>query len=130
MGREVTVADAQIGQRIRAKRVALGMSQTALANAIGVTFQQVQKYEKGLNRVASSRLQALASALHWSIPDLLGEEGDAASTPLPNLSRADHQLLAAFHQLPKDAQASLLALARGMAAAANARNATASMPET
>ncbi len=122
MGREVTEVDAQIGFRIRAKRVALGMSQTALADAIGVTFQQVQKYEKGANRIASGRLSALASALNLSITDLLGAEENEASTPLPNLSSADHQLLAAFHKVPKDAQASLLALVKGMAAVVDGRS--------
>jgi transcriptional regulator with XRE-family HTH domain len=122
MGREVTEVDAQIGQRIRARRIALGMSQTALAEAIGVTFQQVQKYEKGANRVASGRLQALASALNLSISDLLGTAESEGSAPMPNLSRADHQLLAAFHKLPKDARASLLALTKGMAAVVKGRS--------
>ena len=52
-----------IGAQIRALRVAAGMSQTALGEAIGVTFQQVQKYEKGKDRIAASTLQVLAAAL-------------------------------------------------------------------
>ena len=55
--------DAVIGQRIRAQRLNCHMSQTELANALGVTFQQVQKYEKGVNRVGSGRLQQIAEAL-------------------------------------------------------------------
>ena len=55
--------DVVVGGRIRLRRKILGMSQSALARALGVTFQQVQKYEKGGNRVSASRLQAVASVL-------------------------------------------------------------------
>jgi len=55
--------DVVVGGRIRLRRKILGMSQSALAQALGVTFQQVQKYEKGGNRVSASRLQAVASVL-------------------------------------------------------------------
>lgn len=48
--------DIHVGKRLRQKRTILGMSQEALGNAIGVTFQQVQKYERGANRMGSSRL--------------------------------------------------------------------------
>ena len=60
--------DVHVGARIRSRRTLLGMSQTALADAIGLTFQQVQKYERGANRVSSSRLVDMASALDVSIP--------------------------------------------------------------
>jgi transcriptional regulator with XRE-family HTH domain len=53
--------DVQVGKLIRAQRQAIGWSQTQLADAIGLTFQQVQKYEKGFNRVGSSRLVQIAS---------------------------------------------------------------------
>ena len=53
--------DAMVGARIRMFRVNRGMSQTVLAEKIGVTFQQVQKYEKGANRVGASRLSQIAS---------------------------------------------------------------------
>lgn len=48
--------DVHVGSRVRARRNALGLSQTALANQVGLTFQQIQKYEKGANRVGASRL--------------------------------------------------------------------------
>ena len=48
--------DVAVGHRIRIQRLASGMSQSALADQLGVTFQQVQKYEKGVNRVGASRL--------------------------------------------------------------------------
>ena len=55
--------DVHVGSRIRLRRTLLGMSQERLAEAIGLTFQQVQKYERGANRVGSSRLFDLARVL-------------------------------------------------------------------
>jgi len=54
--KSATNVDQQVGARIRARRQALQISQMALGDSLGVTFQQVQKYEKGTNRVSSSRL--------------------------------------------------------------------------
>jgi transcriptional regulator with XRE-family HTH domain len=61
-GRGTTPVDAHIGQKIRARRNLLGLSQTELADAAGITFQQIQKYEKGVNRVGASRLQQFSDA--------------------------------------------------------------------
>ena len=55
--------DKHVGNRIRLRRLDIGCSQTKLAKAVGVTFQQVQKYEKGTNRIAASRLYKLAKIL-------------------------------------------------------------------
>ena len=55
-----TSTDAHVGSRIRLRRTMLGMSQERLGEALGVTFQQVQKYERGVNRVGASRLYDLA----------------------------------------------------------------------
>jgi len=55
--------DAHVGVRMRQRRTLLGMSQTRLGDAVGLTFQQVQKYERGSNRVGSSRLYEFAKAL-------------------------------------------------------------------
>jgi transcriptional regulator with XRE-family HTH domain len=60
--------DVHVGARIRLRRTLLGISQSALAEAIGLTFQQVQKYEKGMNRVSSSRLVDMANALDVAVP--------------------------------------------------------------
>ena len=62
-GRGVTPVDVYIGQKIRTRRNLLGLSQTELADSAGITFQQVQKYEKGTNRVGASRLQQFSEAL-------------------------------------------------------------------
>jgi transcriptional regulator with XRE-family HTH domain len=61
--RSATAVDTHIGQKIRARRTLLGLSQTELADAAGITFQQVQKYEKGTNRVGASRLQQFSETL-------------------------------------------------------------------
>ncbi|HEY1474330.1 MAG TPA: helix-turn-helix transcriptional regulator [Pseudolabrys sp.] len=55
--------DKYVGSRVRMRRKILGMSQTKLADAIGLTFQQVQKYEYGTNRIGSSRLMQMANVL-------------------------------------------------------------------
>jgi transcriptional regulator with XRE-family HTH domain len=60
--------DKHVGARIRMRRLTLGMSQTTLGDALGVSFQQVQKYEQGTNRVGASRLQQIATALQVPIP--------------------------------------------------------------
>src|SRR5215208_3317394 len=56
--------DAHVGSRLRLRRIEQGMTQEKLADAFGLTFQQVQKYEKGANRMGSSRLQHAASILN------------------------------------------------------------------
>lgn len=55
--------DVLVGQRIKHRRIQLGLSQGKLGDAVGVTFQQIQKYEKGTNRVGSSRMIEIATAL-------------------------------------------------------------------
>ena len=59
--------DVEVGQRIRIQRLAAGLSQSELAERIGVTFQQVQKYEKGMNRVGAGRLTKIARVLNVPI---------------------------------------------------------------
>jgi transcriptional regulator with XRE-family HTH domain len=55
--------DKHVGQRLRVRRSLLGLSQEKLADAVGVTFQQIQKYERGTNRISASRLLAFSQAL-------------------------------------------------------------------
>ena len=71
--------DIQIGQRIRAQRLNSGMSQTDLADRLGVTFQQVQKYEKGLNRVGAGRLEQIAEAVGVTPAFFFDGAGDRVS---------------------------------------------------
>jgi len=65
--RSANVIDRKIGQRVRSRRLEIGMSQEKLAELLGVTFQQVQKYEKGVNRIAASRLHDISTALDMPV---------------------------------------------------------------
>jgi transcriptional regulator with XRE-family HTH domain len=65
--RAANAIDRKLGQRVRTRRLEIGMSQERLAELLGVTFQQVQKYEKGVNRIAASRLHDIAAALELPV---------------------------------------------------------------
>ena len=65
--------DIALGTRVRLRRKEMGMSQDQLARAVGITFQQVQKYEHGTNRISFSRLVEIAEALSCSVADLVGD---------------------------------------------------------
>ena len=71
--RAVSDLDRSIAQRIKDIRLKQNVGQVALAESIGVTFQQVQKYESGRNRVAASRLYLIAGALDTPIEEFFGE---------------------------------------------------------
>ena len=80
--------DKHVGARVRMRRLMLGTSQTKLADAVGLTFQQIQKYEKGTNRISASRLQQIAGVLQVpvgfffeGIPNLSGLPKGTASMP-------------------------------------------------
>jgi transcriptional regulator with XRE-family HTH domain len=60
--------DKHVGNRVRMRRMMLKMSQEKLGNAVGLTFQQIQKYEKGANRIGASRLQQIAQVLSVQVP--------------------------------------------------------------
>ncbi|WP_246692770.1 helix-turn-helix domain-containing protein [Methylobacterium sp. WL64] len=99
-----TEADRAIGSRIAALRAAQGLSQTTLGHAIGVSFQQVQKYEKGRNRVGASRLQMIADLLKVpvetffadKVPAEAGTESIQALFDDPEIM----DLVAAFRSIP------------------------------
>jgi transcriptional regulator with XRE-family HTH domain len=101
--------DIEVGHRIRIERLARGLSQTALANQLGVTFQQVQKYEKGVNRVGAGRLTKIAQVLgievgaFFSGKDVLDAErsqvvGEASPLKLLTVSGA-FRLLRAYGEI-------------------------------
>lgn len=111
--------DVAIGARIRLRRKSLGISQGGLAEQIGVSFQQVQKYERGANRVSGSTLVAIAGALDTTVGWLVGEDGqlsDAGEEILAALAVSGApDLLAAFAAIPRaSARNALIALAREM----------------
>jgi transcriptional regulator with XRE-family HTH domain len=77
--------DALIGMRLRVARLSAGLSQTVVADHLGITFQQVQKYERGANRIAATTLNNVAALFGVSILYFLEEgsgEGPAAEVPL------------------------------------------------
>ncbi|MET3969077.1 helix-turn-helix transcriptional regulator [Bradyrhizobium sp. S3.9.1] len=84
----VTPVDAYIGEKIRGYRNKRNVSQEELGRMLGVSFQQIQKYEKGANRVTSSRLQQIAKIFECDVADLLPEQkkGKKIQT-LSNLDR-------------------------------------------
>ncbi|WP_293366472.1 helix-turn-helix transcriptional regulator [Phenylobacterium sp.] len=98
--------DVAIGQRIRERRRSLSLSQSGLAEAVGVTFQQIQKYERGANRISFSRLVEIAGALRCELGELT--EGLYAKTSGDELGRLNTllatpgalEMLEAFVALP------------------------------
>jgi transcriptional regulator with XRE-family HTH domain len=106
-GRRPNQTDVAVGQRIRTFRQAANLSQTELADQIGVTFQQVQKYENGTNRVGTGRLMHIARALDVPITaffDRLAKpahKGQANTARMAELSGipAARKLLGAFAKI-------------------------------
>ena len=85
--RSAGVADIEMGRRIRLRRRETGISQTKLAGRLGLSFQQVQKYEKGISRVGAAQLQQIAKMLGVDIPffyDGGGKEPDVDSMLVVN----------------------------------------------
>lgn len=82
--------DKHVGSRVRMRRMMLGMSQEKLGDALGLTFQQVQKYEKGTNRIGASRLQQISHILQVPVsfffdgaPTVSGRPGGVEEAPSP-----------------------------------------------
>ena len=80
--RAPNAVDRHVGQRIRIRRIQVGISQTELANALGLSFQQIQKYERGSNRISIGTLSQIATALRTTIPFFLLD-----APKLPRISR-------------------------------------------
>ena len=107
----MTTADdfnARLGAAVRARREARGLTQAELGKALGVTFQQVQKYERGTNRIAAATLAKIADALDTPASDLMGEPPMDADLP------GARALLVEWATLAPDQRAALLIVARGM----------------
>src|SRR5260221_9915853 len=105
--------DKHVGSRVRMRRLMLDMSQTDVADALGLTFQQVQKYEKGKNRIGASRLQHISQILQVPVafffegaPHEHGQRRASNGAPSPQyvadyLATSDGiQLTRAFMQIP------------------------------
>lgn len=119
--------DVAAGIRIRLRRKTLGISQETLADPLGISFQQIQKYEKGANRVSLSMAVGIAAALQTSVGYLVGEIenpdilGNAAALGLGSdsitflMSTHGIEMSAIFEKIPLDQRRALLNLMRSMA---------------
>jgi transcriptional regulator with XRE-family HTH domain len=102
--------DVHVGSRIRLRRNMLGLSQEKLGENLGITFQQIQKYEKGTNRVGASRLQAISAILNVPVSfffedapgsNPVGQEGFAEATYVVDFLNSNEgvQLTRAFTKI-------------------------------
>ena len=83
--------DRHIGQRVRERRIILGLSQTVLAEGLGISFQQLQKYETGFNRIGAGRLYGCAELLGVR-PEYFFEELEGSDSGTPGETRSDEAL--------------------------------------
>ena len=112
--------DIALGVAIRMRRRMLGRSQDDLARACSVSFQQIQKYENGTNRVSFSRLVQIAAALNCSVrqlldyvdPRVLGESNGPPTRPLSGSIDHTRDLLDAYARLPEASQTKLIEFIR------------------
>lgn len=81
--------DVHVGKRVRLRRTMLGLSQEKLGDSLGITFQQIQKYEKGSNRIGASRLQQLSEILKTPISFFFEEVPGSEKAAIEGMSEAD-----------------------------------------
>ena len=122
------VVDVHVGQRIRHRRWTIGMTQQQLADSVGIKFQQIQKYETGMNRVSASRLWDIASALGVPIAFFfegmgaqLSEGAEHAGVDMPADLLTDREaleLLRSYYAIPEAQRRRLFDLARVLSDAA------------
>lgn len=115
--------DIAVGQRLRQRRLLVGQTQEQLAESIGVTFQMVQKYEKGACRVGASRLSQIARALAVPVAYFF-DNGKTVGKVAEDAARLDDDiltqketidLLKAYYALPEAARKGILTMAKGLA---------------
>ena len=113
--------DIALGAAVRIRRRTIGISQEALAEQCGVSFQQIQKYENGANRISFSRLMQIARALKCRVVDLMDvlDGPDRETTGDLNLltrmrTPGAIELLAAYELMAPDARSSLISLLRAV----------------
>jgi transcriptional regulator with XRE-family HTH domain len=119
--------DVALGAAVRIRRRTIGISQEALAEQCGVSFQQIQKYENGANRISFSRLVQIARALKCRVVDLMDvlDGPDRETTgDLDLLTRMRTpgaiELLAAYELMPPEARTSLVGMLRALTTQADA----------
>ena len=123
---QVLGVDQHVGHRVRLRRKILGLSQTALGDALGVAFQQVRKYERGANRISASTLYRLARVLEVDVSFFFedlpaeGEDVQTPDVPVSDLygSAEIVRLLSVFHRIPdQSVRESVVNLARELSSA-------------
>ena len=117
--------DVHVGARLRLRRLQVGMNQGALARAIRVTFQQVQKYERGANRLSASRLYAACGVLRvkpgYFFEELTTQEpddgraGDDEGSPAPLMTQQSLELVMLLPEVDPEVRGALLRLVRILA---------------
>ncbi len=114
--RGVVDADRNVGTRIRERRITLGLTQQQLAELVGVTYQQVHKIEKGINRVSAGRLAHIAEALGAPV-GLFFDEDDSSDDMGSEGGEHERQriMMRDWNTLPREQQTTLCALVRAMA---------------
>ena len=113
--------DIALGAAVRIRRRTIGMSQEALAEQCGVSFQQIQKYENGANRISFSRLVQIARALKCRVTDLMDVFDGADSETAQDLDMLTRlrtpgalELLSGYERLTPDARSALIQLLRAL----------------
>ncbi len=115
--------DVHVGKRIRHRRWMVGMTQQKLADMVGIRFQQIQKYETGMNRVSASRLWDIAAALSVPIGFFFEGLGDSGTAPGPLAGdiladREAMELVRSYYAIPENQRRQLFELARVLSDAA------------
>lgn len=112
--------DVHVGKRVRHRRWMVGMTQQQLASKVGIKFQQIQKYETGMNRISASRLWDIAEALDVKISfffEGLAENEAAAAEGMPSDILADKEaleLVRSYYMIPEQQRRRLFELARAI----------------
>ena len=113
--------DAHVGKRIRHRRWTIGMTQQQLADAVGIKFQQIQKYETGMNRVSASRLWDIANAMEVPVSfffEGMGEENPTSAEVDLLADKEALQLVRAYYAMPEAQRRQIFELARVLSDAA------------
>ncbi|MFP3944393.1 MAG: helix-turn-helix domain-containing protein [Alphaproteobacteria bacterium] len=116
--KQIDPIDAHVGQRVRLRRMLMGMSQEKLAQELGLTFQQIQKYEKGANRISASKLYRIGKVLEappgYFFEEMEGTEAPGEPAPLP-VNRDTIELTRCYMRLSPEVRRATLQLVRSMA---------------
>lgn len=115
------VVDVHVGKRIRHRRWTIGMTQQQLAEAVGIKFQQIQKYETGMNRVSASRLWEISRAMEVPVAfffEGIGEDGPTGAEIDLLADKEALQLVRAYYAMPEAKRRQIFELARVLSEAA------------